>query len=53
MHIYNVCIMDIPEGEDKDKEIERTLKATVTVNYPNIVREMDIQIHGVQRLQIG
>ena len=53
MHIYNICIMDIPEGEDKDKEIERTLKAAVAVNYPNVVREMDIQIHGVQRLQIG
>ena len=45
--------MAIPEEEDNDKETERILKATMAENYPNIVREMDIHIHGVQRLQIG
>lgn len=36
--------MAIPEGEAKEKEAEETYKAKIAENFPNIGREMDIQI---------
>ena len=40
----NIHIMGNPEGEEKVKGIENMFKATRAENFPNLGREMYIQI---------
>lgn len=41
--------MEIPEGEEKEKGTEHLIKAIIAENFPNLGREMAIQIHEAQR----
>lgn len=41
----NICIMGIAEVEEKEKGTENLFKIILAENFPNVGREMAIQIH--------
>lgn len=45
----NVCIMVTLEGKEKEKGTESLSKEIMTENFPNLRKEMDIQIHEDQK----
>ena len=40
--------MGVPEGTKKEKRAENLFKEIMTENFPNLEREMNIQIHVAQ-----
>lgn len=45
----NVRIIGIPEGEEKEKGAESLFKEIMAENFPNLVREMDLQVTEANR----
>lgn len=43
--------MQILEGEEKETGTESLFKTIMNENFPNLKREMGIQIHEAQRIQ--
>ena len=43
--------MEMPEGEEKEQEIENLFEQKVKENFPNLVKEIDMQVHEAQRVQ--
>jgi hypothetical protein len=39
---FKIHLTGIPEGE---KRAEKVLKETMAINYPNLARDIDLQIH--------
>ena len=39
------------EGEEKEQEIENLFENTMKENFPNLVKEIDIQVQEAQRVQ--
>ena len=44
----NLCIMGIPEGEEKDKGIENIFEEIITGNFPNL-KDTEFKIQEAQR----
>lgn len=44
----NIYIVGDPEGVADNKGTERTLKETMVKNYPNVIKDININIQGVQ-----
>ena len=44
----NLCIIGIPEGEEKEKGIENIFEEIMSENFPNL-KENDIKIQQAQR----
>jgi len=44
----NLCIIGIPEGEEKEKGIENIFEEIITGNFPNL-KDTDFKIQEVQR----
>ena len=44
----NIGIMEVPEGEEREQGIENLCKKIMTGNFPNLVREVDIQVLEAQ-----
>ena len=42
----NIQIIEVPEGEEEEQEIENIMKE----NFPNLVKELDIQVQEAQRV---
>ena len=42
----------MPEGEEKEQEIGNLSEKTVKENFPNLVKEIDMQVQEVQRVPI-
>ena len=42
--------MRVPEGEERKQEIENLFEKIMTKNFPNLVKEIDIQVQYVQRV---
>lgn len=45
----NICIMVVPEGEDREKGAERLFKEIIAENFPNLGKDRDIQVQEAQR----
>uniref|UniRef100_A0A3Q2HVN2 LINE-1 retrotransposable element ORF1 protein n=1 Tax=Equus caballus TaxID=9796 RepID=A0A3Q2HVN2_HORSE len=45
----NMRIIGIPEGEEKEKGAESLFKEIMAENFPNLVREMDLQVTEANR----
>lgn len=43
----NFCIIGIPEVEDKKGETKKVFKETIFENFPNLVKDIKIQIQEV------
>ena len=46
----NICIIGVPEGEEKEQEIGDLSEKTVKQKFPNLVKEVDIQVQKAQRV---
>ena len=45
----NICIIGIPEGEEKDKWAENLCEEIITESFPNLRKETDFQVQAAQR----
>ena len=45
--------MGIPEGEESERGIKNLFEETKTENFPNLVKEKDIEVQEAQRVQIS
>ena len=46
----NICIIGIPEGEEKEQEIENLFEKVMMENFPNLMREKFTQTQESQRV---
>ena len=42
--------MGVPEGEEEKQDIENLLEKIMKENFPNLVKEIDIQVQEAQRV---
>ena len=52
MQHTNIHITGIPEGEEKEQEIENLFEKVVTEKFPNLMREKVMQVQEAQRVPI-
>ena len=45
----NICIIGVPEGEERDKGAENLFEEIIAGNFPNLRKKMDIQVQEAQR----
>ena len=45
----NLCIIGIPEGEEKEKGIENIFEEIMAEKFPNLKKETDIQIQEAEK----
>ena len=48
----NICIIGMPEGEEKEQEIGNLFEKMVKENFPNLVKEIDMQVQEMQKVPI-
>ena len=46
----NICIIGVPEGEEKEQEIGNLFEKLMKENFPNLVKEIDMQVQESQRV---
>ena len=46
----NIQIIGVLEGEEKEQEIENTLEKLMMKSFPNLAKEIDIQVQYAQRV---
>ena len=46
----NIQIIGVPEGEEEEQEIENLFKKVMTVNFPNLAKEIDMQVQEAQKV---
>ena len=46
----NICIIDVPEGEEREKEAENIYEDIIAENFPNLGKERVTQIQEAQRV---
>ena len=46
----NTQIIGVPEGEQEGQEIEKLLEKIMKENFPNLAKEIDIQVQEAQRV---
>ena len=46
----NIRIIGVPEGEEKEQEIENLFEQILKEKFPNLVKEIDIQVQEAQRV---
>ena len=46
----NIQIIGVPEGEEEEQEIENFFEKIMKENFPNLAKEIDIQVQEVQRV---
>ena len=52
MKCNNICIIGIPEGEEKEPGIENQFDKVMMENFPNLMREKVTQIQEAERVSI-
>ena len=48
----NIHLIGVPEGEEKEQEIGNLSEKIVNENFPNLVKEIGMQVQEAQRLPI-
>ena len=43
-----ICIIGVPEGEEEEQEIGNLLEKIMKENFPNLVKEIDMQVQEAQ-----
>ena len=46
----NICIIGVPEGEEREKGPEKIFEEIIVKNFPNMGKEIAIQVQEVQRV---
>ena len=49
----NIGIIGVPEGEEEDQEIENLFEKIMKENFPNLAKEIDIQVHDSESRKEG
>ena len=50
MHMHaNLCIIGVPEGEEREKGIKNIFEVIIAENFPNL-KETGIQVQEAQRI---
>ena len=44
----NICIVRVPEGEEREQVIEKRFEEIMIENFPNLTKEIDIQVQEAQ-----
>ena len=44
----NICIIGVPEGEEKEQETGNLFEKIMKENFPNLVKEIDMQVQEAQ-----
>ena len=44
----NIWIVGAPEGEEEEQQIENLLENTMKENFPNLLKELDMQVQEAQ-----
>ena len=47
---FNVRIIGVPEGEEKEQEIGNRFEKITEENFPDLVKEIDMQVQEAQRI---
>lgn len=47
----NISIIGVPEGEEREKEVESLLEEMISENFPNLEKGTDFQIQVAPRFQ--
>ena len=45
---FNICIIGVPKGEEKEYEIENLFEKIMKKNFPNMMKEIDLQVQEAQ-----
>ena len=48
----NICIIGVPEGEENEQEITNLFEKIMKENFPNLVKEIIMQVQEAQRVPI-
>ena len=48
----NICIIGVPEGKEKIREIRNLFEKIMKENFPNLVKEIDMQVQEAQRVPV-
>ena len=48
--MYHIRVIGVLEGEEKEQEIENLFEEIIKENFPNLVKEIDIQVQEAQRV---
>ena len=46
----NICIIEVSEGEEKEQEIGNLFEKIMKENFPNLVKEISMQVQQAQRV---
>ena len=46
----NICIIGVPEGEEKEQEVGNLFEKIVKENFLNLAKEIDMQVQEAQRV---
>ena len=46
----NIRIIGVPEGEKEAQEVENLFEQIMKENFPNLVKELDMQVQDAQRV---
>ena len=46
----NIPIIGVPEGEEEEQEIENLFEKILKEKFPNLVKEIDMQVKDEQRI---
>ena len=49
----NIRIIGVPEGEEEDQEIENLFEKIMKENFPNLAKEIDIQVQDAESRKEG
>ena len=47
----NICIIGVPGGEEKEQGTGNLFEKTMKENFPNLVKEIDMQVQEAQSLK--
>lgn len=49
----NTNIMKVLEGKERTEELQSLFEEIMAENFPNLKREIKIQIHAAEKLQVS
>ena len=48
--LANLCIIGVPEGEEREKGVENVFEEIMAGNFPNLIKERDIQVQEAESI---
>ena len=46
----NICIIEVPEEEEKEQKTGNLVEKIIKEKFPNLVKEIDMQVQEAQRI---